>query len=83
MIIACTVPAAFVLRSATHMLFYINSQCKQAHLFSDGQCIEKTLVILLISTSGRLLWIQIVLLAQTVQAAGLQEPPAEMPGSLG
>ena len=28
--------AAFVLRPATHTLFYINSRCKQARQFSDG-----------------------------------------------
>ena len=34
-----TASAAFVLHPATHMLFYINSQCKQAFQFSNDHTI--------------------------------------------
>ena len=36
-----TASAAFVLPSATHTLFHINSRCKQAHKFIDDHSLIK------------------------------------------
>ena len=41
---APTASAAFVLRSATRTLLYINSQCKQAHQFGDNYGINTATV---------------------------------------
>ena len=37
--------AAFVQRSATHALFYINSRCKQACQFSDNHTLDKDIIL--------------------------------------
>ena len=37
-LITHTAPASLVVRTASHTLFYINSQCKEACLFGANQC---------------------------------------------
>ena len=39
----CTVSSSICTASALHMLFFFNSRCKQARLFSDDQCIVSSL----------------------------------------